>query len=841
MPKFKELVDAPVGTRVILQGNAAFALGVLHAGFHAADGYPGTPSTEVIDACLSQVQDKIKVGWSVNEAVAVGVAVGHALAGFDVVVTMKIPGLFQAADAVSTSAFYNGPAGALVIYAATDYVPSSTQHVIDARYFLASCRLPVLEPRSHQEMYDVARQAADISRRFQTPVVVLASGILCHSEGLLLTGEQRTVSPRELQENLHQWMLMPGIARKNYEQATGRRIPAIAQWAEGSGLLTETAGNHDFGIIVNGAADMIVREALNGMGLHPAILSLCMTHPLPIDRIKTFAEKVKGKLFVIEEGDKFLEEKLKLAGLPVTGKPENSPLTDWQPEEVSDFLSTHLGLHRPAVGPQVPIKPLPRPPSICPGCPYRAFGLAVDKLKKQKKLYASFGDIGCSSLLYFLNALDTVMCMGASDTMRQGFVLSRPDMAGKTLSVVGDSCECHSGLDATRNAVFRNIPGVKVILDNHITAMTGGQPAPSSPINLAGQPQRFVLKEAVAAEKGRTVVIDAYDLKGVEAAVKEALELGAEGEFTTLILEGPCIQETDRKKKNRTLEIDRDTCKKCGLCGICPGIEHDEEKRPHFTSLCTNCGGNTQVCRQRCPFGAIRPMTPEMKGFAPSPSPSREDLPEVSPAQLQTVSFPPALRLAIRGIGGQGNLFFGKVLAEVALRTPYAQTHIIKGETHGMAQLGGPVISTFACGQVHSPVMAPQSADVLVVMEIGEVLRPGFLDLLKAGGKIIFNEFRALPINARKEDYPDLQEIKKSLSAFDIVTIDANRLAIDLGDQTGRSANVVVLGLLSTTAPFDLIPESTWLAGLDAVTSDPRIRSANRLAFQAGRQSQSAH
>ncbi len=185
MAKFKDIVVAAPNSKLILQGNTAFALGVIHAGYHAATGYPGTPSTEVIDKSLATVQDKILVGWSVNEAVAVSVGLGHSMAGMDTLVTMKIPGVFQAGDALTTTAFFSVDAGALVILAVTDYIPSSTQHVIDARYFLASTRLPVLEPRDHQEMYDIASIAADMSKQFNTPVVVLASGMLAHSEALL--------------------------------------------------------------------------------------------------------------------------------------------------------------------------------------------------------------------------------------------------------------------------------------------------------------------------------------------------------------------------------------------------------------------------------------------------------------------------------------------------------------------------------------------------------------------------------------------------------------------------------------------------------------------------------
>ena len=874
MAKFLEIVKSPAGSKFILQGNEAFALSVVHAGYHSANGYPGTPSTEVIDRSLTHVQDRMVVGWAVNEAVAVGVAVGHAVAGYDTVVTMKIPGVFQAGDPISTSAFYHGEAGALVIFAATDYVPSSTQHVVDARYFFASCRLPVLEPRNHQEMYEIAWHAADISRTFNTPVVVLPSGILTHSEGLVITKTPRTIEPRKLPENLHGWMLVPGIARANYNKATAERIPALREWAESSTLISETRGTDDFGIIVNGEADMITREALSSLDLSPSILSLAITNPIPAKKIKEFAGKFAGRLYIIEDGDKFLEEKIRLLGIPIIGKDEFSTITNWEPETVIQFLANHLGIKDKPGKKQPGLEPVKRPPSICPGCTYRAFGLAVQKLKRKKKLYASFGDIGCSTLLYFLNALDTVLCMGASDSMRQGFVLSRPDMAHQVISVIGDSCECHSGLDSTRNAVFRNTPGVKVILDNRTTAMTGGQPAPSSEKTLDGTDNKFVLEEAVAAEKGRTRVIDAFDLKAVESALKEALDLAQQGEYSTLILEGQCVRKTEPKRKIRKVEINYEKCKNCGLCDICPGIELTEGKIPRFTSLCTNCGSNKSVCMQVCPFGAIQLAETGEKIKKKDQTLELPTADELKPITLEEKTLPKSLRVAIRGVGGQGNLFFGRVLSEMALRTPYANTHIVKADTHGMAQLGGPVISTFACGKVHSPISAPNSADALVVMEMSEILRPGFLDLLKPGGTIIMNTFKVIPAAIKTEDYPTRDDIKKMLKdyfasggqgdsfrenrppgppakAFDyfgssqgetgnmsnccLITIDANNIAHRIGDKAGRSANAVVLGLLSTIEPFNAIPLETWMSALMAVSREDLEKSLNYKALKAGR------
>jgi len=775
----------------------------------------------------------MSVGWSVNESVAVSTGVGHAIAGNDALVTMKIPGVFQAADAITTSAFFSVDSGALVIYAATDYLPSSTQHVIDSRHFFASSRLPVLEPRNHQEMYDIPKIAADMSKKYNTPVIILTSGILAHSEALIHTKSPRLVDPVDLPDTLHDWMLLPSIARQNYNKATQERIPSIQKWAETSPLVSEIKGKDDWGIITCGNTEGIVLEALNSLSLNPSILSLGITNPIPQGRIKQFTDNISGNIYVIEDGDRFLEEKIRLSRVNVTGKEEQSVLTLWTPDDIVDFLSNHLDLPKPGNVIQTDLEPLPRPPSICPGCSYKAFALSVAKLKKQKKIYASFGDIGCSTLLFFNNALDTVSCMGASDPMRQGFVLSRPDMAHKVISVIGDSTECHSGMDGTRNAIFRNIPGVKVILDNYSTAMTGQQPAPSSKTNLAGQDITFDLHKAIEAEGGRTVVVDAYDVKKVDKALKEALKLAEEKVYTTLILEGECIHNVEKSKLARDLEFDYDNCKRCDLCNICPGIQTDDEKTPSFTSLCSNCASSSQVCLQRCPFDAINKK--DDLGNYQKDFPLLDFPKFTAPVALDKSKFPKSLKIAIRGIGGQGNLFFGKVLTEVALRTPYIDTNIIKGDTLGMAQLGGSVISTFSCGDVYSSVLAPFSADALVVMEQSEVLRPGFLDLLKPGGTIILNEFSALPINANKDDYPKIEEIQDALSNFNIIHINAHQIAIDMNDSSGISTNVIIIGLLSKINPFSQIPSEIWQEAILELSPNDLIKTINLSGYNQGR------
>ena len=169
------------------------------------------------------------------------------------------------------------------------------------------------------------------------------------------------------------------------------------------------------------------------------------------------------------------------------------------------------------------------------------------------------------------------------------------------------------------------------------------------------------------------------------------------------------------------------------------------------------------------------------------------------------------------------------------MNTSYVDEHIVKGDTHGMAQLGGSVISTFACGKVFSPILVPKSVDVLVVMEASEVLRPGFLDLLKPNGTIIMNDYKALPPRVSIHDYPAKEKIDKILENFNVIKISAISIARSLGDETGRTSNVVVLGILSNVKPFNMIPAETWMNALKKNSPNKFIEKANLAAFAGGR------
>jgi indolepyruvate ferredoxin oxidoreductase alpha subunit len=823
----RQLCLASDGQTAVLQGNIAFAVGCVRGGIHSADGYPGTPSSEVIDRGLSQVQDLIRVNWSINEAVAAGVGMGHSLAGRDCVVTMKIPGLFQAGDIFTSGASFNQERGALIYYVASDFTPSSTQHVIDPRYFFKSCFTPVFEPRSHQELHEAAAIAAEISHQYRTQVVIMPNGNLCHSEGLVRLMPAQKKEPLNMDGDMRKFNVLPAVARKQYDSVVTERMPALTAMVENSPLNHWEKGSGKTGVITYGICDLYVHEIIQTLGADLDVLSLGFSNPLPLNLIREFCKSIHGQVYVIEDGYRFVQEAIEQAGLKVSGKEPYSPVTEWSPALIAEKLEL--------IQPQ-PVQAVPqvaRPPMICAGCPYRLIAQEIALLKKKKQLDVVFGDIGCNTLLYFMNALDTGLAMGASESERIGYVFSRPEQAGRCLSLLGDSTECHSGMDATRNAIYRNSPGVKVILDNSWTGMTGAQPSPVSPVNLAGEKMKFDLPATLQAHGAKVVVISAYDKTSIRKALKAALEEAAQGEYTTLVVrDGACLQKTPASSQR--VAVDPAVCKKCGACLICPGLETGADGVPYFNNLCSGCGGNTPACTQMCPTGVLKAV--DLKDLdlpAAASYPEPPAIPEA--AGLSDDRLPARISLAIRGVGGQGNLFFGHVLTQLAQLAGYGDRNIIKGETHGMAQMGGPVISTFGCGQALSPVFLPHSADCLIAMEKSEVLRPGFLEMLKPGGAILLSKTRIIPQGMKEEQYPQDALFQEILSPYRVIEVDVLGKALELGDPSGRSANVVMLGVLSAVEPFDVFPPELWLNALKKANSRPAVWAANYAAFNLGR------
>lgn len=832
MSMMKSICEENAGNAHVLQGNIAFAAGCVRAGIHCVEGYPGTPSTEIIDKGLSAVQDKIKVGWSVNEAVAAGMGVGASFAGSDCVVTMKIPGLFQAADIFTSISSYTAKRGALVFFIASDFVPNSTQHLVDPRYLYKSCFIPVFEPRNHQEMHESAQIAADIALQFNSPVVIHASGLLCHSEGLihLMDTKER---PRAEVAPLKELNSLPVKARIAYNQLMDTRVPALQKMVEESPLNYELKGAGKKGVITYGSGTMYMADYKEKVDKDIDVLSLAFTNPLPLERIRQFADDIienGGEVFVLEDGYRFVQESCLAAGIMVSGKAYNSKITEWTACEIAHFLDAENACP-PA---KIAVAPIPRPPMICAGCPYRLTGEILNRMRKTGKLETVFGDIGCNTLLYFMNALDTGLAMGASESCRAGYVNALPEKANKCISLLGDGTECHSGMDASRSSIYRQIPGLKIVLDNEWIAMTGGQPGASSPVNLAGQASPFKLVDALKGQGAQVLTADAYNYKDLKDSISKGLKLVGESDtLVILVIEGTCIRKVPVSEKKARPVLDVDLCVSCGSCCICPGIELDENKHPIWNNLCTSCAKGLASCMQLCPKSAISVPSVETNSVKNSVVlPQAPEIAEVHP--LVKGSRPENLAVSIRGVGGQGNLFFGKALAQMAFLAGYEDENILKGEIHGMAQMGGPVVSSFSCGNVNCPELAPKTADCLIAMEMSEILRPGFLDLLSPNGTIILADTKIVPQGLKAEQYPSIESIDECLAGYNVIKMNVLDTAIRLGDEMGRCANVVMLGLLSSLAPFDQIPEEIWLQAIRKVTAKKELWNLNYAAFREG-------
>lgn len=820
MSGFKEILLFSMGNQLVLQGNQAFALGVLHAGYTCAEGYPGTPSTEVIDALL-QVPEQITAGWSVNEAVALGVGVGCAVAGKDAVVTMKVPGLFQAADVLVSSAFAGMCTGALVLYVATDNEFSSSQYAVDVRPFLKSIYLPVLEPRSHQELYEVARTAADLSRAACCPVVILTSSILAHSESAIIVTKSRGKQVQSQYAGKPIDVIpLPSFARRSYTHVVLHRMDLVKAALAERGYLSTTKGTEGWGIITVGVTDLLVRDCLQSSSWNPSLLAISLVNPLAIDTIKQFVASCNGDCYIFEESGQFVEQQLLLAGISVIGKRTVPTTTQWTPQTIHTFLATQ--------GESLSVRlnldsthPVQRIPAICSGCPYRAFANVVVQLKQEGSITRVFGDIGCSSLLSYEGVFDFSLCMGASDSLRQGYVLAHPEEATRVVSLIGDSSECHSGMDASRNSMFRSIPGVKVILDNEAVAMTGHQKTPTS------HPAKGMsFKRALEGENIHCIEVDAYQQLKIDCALRRALAMVKEGGFTVIIIKGACLH-TQQRRETHVIEINAELCMQCGSCNVCPSIVFDDRLTPSVRAECSLCGQGTPLCVQACPFEAIAVVERQQ--------PKKEytgiggTVPEISGViKPGNAVFKGAFRLGVRGVGGQGNLFMGKYLAQVVQHYFKSFGNIYKGEVHGMAQKGGAVVSTFAFGKVYSPIPQVKSLDILISLERTELFRNHSLSLLKPDGLILLSDRAIIPRGMPSSSYPTIDTVLAQCFDFNVQLI-------AIPPEFVLQENVFMAGVLSQQLPLAAVPLELWLSVLRIISRKEELFASNAVAFIAGK------
>ncbi|MGI2335069.1 MAG: thiamine pyrophosphate-dependent enzyme [Dehalogenimonas sp.] len=591
--------------RQLLSGNEAIALGAAHAGVKVAAAYPGTPSTEILEAAARF--PNIYTEWSSNEAVAVEVATGASYTGVRAMASMKHVGLNVAADAFMAAAT-TGVRGGLVIISADDPGIHSSQNEQDSRNYARLGRVPCLEPADSQEAYTFVRLAFELSERFDTPVLLRPTTRVCHSKSVVQHGDQdENLRMPLFKHEPSKLVMLPGAARSRWPKLT-ERLEKLAAYAETAQCNKAIIGSGDLGIITSGISFHYAREIFP----EASFLKLGLSYPLPENKIREFAAGVKHVL-VIEENDGFLELQLKAMGLKVSGKEAFPPTGEYSPDVIraaaAKLKLTAGKSDGTKTGANMDLAK--RPPLLCPGCPHSGIYFTLSSLGHRSVLpgrqprppkLTICGDIGCYTLGAYapLSAMDTCGCMGAGISQAAG--MARVGLPEKPLAVIGDSTFMHSGINSLLNAVYNQANICVLVLDNATTAMTGHQGHPGSGVSPAGEKRNDVVIEDLIRGAGvpDVAVIDAFDLKAIRSAVKHGM---ATEQLAVIIVRGDCPTLTRKRGKPRMVNTKCDDCGACLLVG-CSAIQRAEDGQIFIDgSVCA--GEYCTICQQVCPRGAI--------------------------------------------------------------------------------------------------------------------------------------------------------------------------------------------------------------------------------------------
>ncbi len=582
----------------LLSGNEALARGALEAGIEIACGYPGTPSSEILER-ISKYKE-IYSEWSVNEKVAMDAAAGAAYSGRRSLVTTKQVGMNVLSDSLFYTA-YTGAEAALVVITADDPGLFSSQNEQDNRHYAKLGKFPMLEPCDSQECKDFVREAVAISEKFDTPVVIRTTMRTSHSKSVVRLGEPamygREVGP--FPRIMQKYNCMCTWARERH-YVLENRLRDLQAFNDEWGGNAITWGDREIGFIAGG----ILSEYVAQVFPEASILKLGMCYPLPRKRIREFAAGVK-RIIVVEELDPFLEEQIRAMGIDVEGKSIFPPCGELLPEDIAACCrKAGILTTKPGFVPAVPMADLPaRSPLLCSGCPHRStfYNLAQMKIPVA-------GDIGCYNLgtLPPFNAQHTMGSMGASIGVLHGMGLSRlPEPA---VCTIGDGTFFHAGIPPLLNMVHNRGRGTVIIMDNRTTAMTGHQDNPGLDQTLSGEAVAPVdiagLCRACGVEKVLTV--NAFDVGEVRRGLEECTAYDG---VSVLVTRGDCVFVSRSSKAPRM--VDTDKCIACGRCiqSGCPSVvlsdlvhsKTGKRKARIEPVTCIGCG----VCAQICPVQAI--------------------------------------------------------------------------------------------------------------------------------------------------------------------------------------------------------------------------------------------
>lgn len=596
-----------------LMGNAAIALGAVASGVNVVAGYPGTPSTEVLETIAKHRPDDVYVEWSVNEKAAMELAAGASYSGARTLVTMKQVGLNVASDPLM-SLEYIGVKGGMVILVADDPGPISSQTEQDTRHFAAFSKLPCFDPSSAQEAYEMIQEAYEYSEKYNTPVFLRPTTRVCHGYASVSVKdpEEYTVhTPEGFVKNSKRWVIFPRLSYQNHQKIEARNVELADMFSsyEKNKIYPACDAFADSrkGIVSGGISFTYAMETLieTGMVRH---LKISTPHPFPEKLAVQFLDGL-DEVLCLEELDPVIERELTyICGkyhLPVKilGKLTHNTANAGENtrDSVDTYIRTFLDLPLKEQPKLTDVPPLPvRPPVLCAGCPHRASFYAVKKAMQGRKTIFC-GDIGCYTLgnASPLDMVDTCLCMGAGLNIAQGVEKIEPDTA--CFAFIGDSTFFASAITGVVNAVYNQANMTLVVLDNSTTAMTGHQPHPGTGRTVMGEIVQKINIEQVLRGIGVQDVETVNPLDH-EAAVSCVKELADKPGVKAIIFKSPCIAVT---KPGTPMHVDISSCIHCKKCIRelgCPAIITEDGNVFIDSSMCTGCG----LCSQICPVHAIK-------------------------------------------------------------------------------------------------------------------------------------------------------------------------------------------------------------------------------------------
>jgi indolepyruvate ferredoxin oxidoreductase alpha subunit len=569
-----------------MSGNEAIARGAWEAGVTFAAGYPGTPSTEVLERLATYAE--VHAQWSTNEKVAFEEGMGAALGGARTMVTMKHVGLNVAADPFMVFPYAGTNAG-FVVLVADDPGMYSSQNEQDSRYFAKMAKVPLLEPADAAEAKHLVQTAFDISDRFHSPVMFRTTTRLAHTRGVVEPGERVEAARKTFSRSVQQHAI-PVYARFRRPELEAKlgRLRDFAEEFDGN-VIEE--GDPRVGIVTHGIPYQYVKEVASTA----TVFKLGMIYPLPEKRLKEFCARF-DTVFVVEESEGFIQQEMASVGiLNVTGKDRFSNIGELSADLVASGLTG--ATVPPDFAREVAI--LPRPPVLCAGCPHRG----VFTVLRDSQVLVT-GDIGCYTLgcLPPYRAMHTTFCMGAGIGNASGFTQAGED---RVVAVIGDSTFLHGGLPGLVSAVYNRIPITAIVLDNGTTGMTGHQEHPGTGHTLEGDPAPAVDYETLVRSVGveHVQVVDPWDREATEAAIKSGLHYPGP---SVIIARRSCLLLPEEKSKEHVhYWIDTDGCIRCEECMDtgCPAVVWQEDiDRPAIREWeCAGCS----LCAQLCPTDTI--------------------------------------------------------------------------------------------------------------------------------------------------------------------------------------------------------------------------------------------